>query len=347
MNDTIPSQRRYFHTGILPRGDRPIQRLSFPKQQRRTLHLTGDTAKALLRDYGIEISTKQATSQSSLIGISIHRSARSPCIIVSSASSTVQPFKIPFSFLDGPQELHIHTTFNHLNLPSSTHKAIHELIAKIWALFLDRDAITIVVHAAVSESSPASPIISSPSLQFDDAAFRVGKRHSDLHALRDTSTYTPAELAAEPHGIIYVELGDQTHNVGTLVNGAGLAMNTVDALAARGVLATNFCDTGGLATSATVATGFGLLLADPRVKVIFVNIFGGLTLGDMIARGILMAFREKDVTVPVVVRIRGTNEKEGQKIIAESGLPLYAYDDFEEAAMKIKELVEKTSKGTV
>lgn len=149
------------------------------------------------------------------------------------------------------------------------------------------------------------------------------------------------ELAAEEHGIVYVSLGNKTHDVGTLVNGAGLAMNVVDALAARGVKATNFMDTGGLATSATVAAGFGLLLSDSRVKVIFVNIFGGLTLGDMIAEGIIMAFKEKDVKVPVVVRIRGTNEEEGQKLIEESGLPLFAYDDFEEAVAKVKELLRQ------
>ncbi|RWA04715.1 hypothetical protein EKO27_g10390, partial [Xylaria grammica] len=123
-----------------------------------------------------------------------------------------------------------------------------------------------------------------------------------------------------------------------LVNGAGLAMNTVDALADAGGRAANFLDTGGKATSETVKKSFEVILKDPRVKCIFVNIFGGLTLGDMIARGVIMAFRDLDMAVPVVVRIRGSNEKEGQQIIAESGLPLFAFDDFDEAAKKAIEL---------
>jgi len=109
-------------------------------------------------------------------------------------------------------------------------------------------------------------------------------------------------------------------------------------LATHGGYATNFLDTGGKATSETVKRSFELLLQDKRVKAIFVNIFGGLTLGDMIARGVLLAFKELDMPVPVVVRIRGTNEKEGQKIIEESGLKLFAYDDFEEAAEKVVQL---------
>jgi succinyl-CoA synthetase alpha subunit len=188
--------------------------------------------------------------------------------------------------------------------------------------------------------------ISNPQLIFDDAAHRSTNRHPDLHSLRDTSLTNPTELAAEPHGIVYIRLPAPSANVGTVVNGAGLAMNTVDALATHGLLATNFLDTGGKATSETVRHSFELVLADPRVKVVFVNIFGGLTLGDMIARGVLLAFREVHVKVPVVVRIRGTNEEEGQRIIGESGLPLFAYDDFEEAAAKVKELIGESTHQT-
>jgi succinyl-CoA synthetase alpha subunit len=150
-------------------------------------------------------------------------------------------------------------------------------------------------------------------------------------------------LAAEPDGIVYVKLERSTpngepRNIGTLVNGAGLAMNTVDALETYGGYSTNFLDTGGKATSETVKKSFELILRDDRVKVIFVNIFGGLTLGDMIANGVILAFKELDMAKPVVVRIRGTNEKEGQQLIAESGLKLFAYHDFADAAKKVVEL---------
>jgi succinyl-CoA synthetase alpha subunit len=283
----------------------------------------------------------------SIAGITIHRTARSPCILVSSTARYSNALKIPFDFLTGPEEKHVTTAIAHLGLPEGTHTSFHNLITNLWSLFLSKDGISLLLKLGTTSSSTSSLSFSSPTLQFDDSAFRIGKRHATLHAQRATETIDPQELAAEPYGIVYVRLSSNdlaSCNVGTLVNGAGLAMNAVDALAARGVFATNFCDTGGHATSATVAAAFGLLLADPRVKVIFVNIFGGLTLGDMIARGVLMAFQEKEVSVPVVVRIRGTNEREGQRIIAESGLPLFAYDDFEEAVAKIKELLEQSGR---
>ncbi|RAL63888.1 hypothetical protein DID88_003531 [Monilinia fructigena] len=155
----------------------------------------------------------------------------------------------------------------------------------------------------------------------------------------------PIEIEAEKHGIVYIRLPGKG-NIGTLVNGAGLAMNTVDALAEAGGHAANFLDTGGKATTETVKRSFEAILGDRRVKVVFVNIFGGLTLGDMIAEGILLAFRECKVEVPVVVRIRGTNEREGQRIIAESGLPLYVYDDFDEAVAKVIDLANSSEAET-
>jgi len=115
--------------------------------------------------------------------------------------------------------------------------------------------------------------------------------------------------------------------LGTIVNGAGLAMNTVDALIARGGHPANFLDTGGKATKETVKASFKIVTSDPRVKVIFVNIFGGLTLGDMIANGILLAFKDLALQVPVVVRLRGTNEAEGQQLIRDSGLKIDAYGE--------------------
>lgn len=104
------------------------------------------------------------------------------------------------------------------------------------------------------------------------------------------------------------------------VNGAGLAMNTNDAIAALGGMCANFLDTGGKATSETVKTSFNIILKDPRVKVVFVNIFGGLTLCDMIAEGIMLAYKELGINVPVVVRLRGTNEKIGQKMVCREPL---------------------------
>jgi len=224
--------------------------------------------------------------------------------------------------------------------PPTAKAAITKLINQLWELFHKREAISLEMHITIPHSSDSLEV-SNLDFTFDDAAFRSSNRQSDLHALRDTSLEDPVEVSAESDGIVYIKLDGPERTIGTLVNGAGLAMNTVDALATHGGYAANFLDTGGKATSETVKRSFELILQDKRVKAIFVNIFGGLTLGDMIARGVLLAFKELEMPVPVVVRIRGTNEKEGQKIIAESGLKLFAYDDFEEAAEKVVELANQ------
>lgn len=138
-------------------------------------------------------------------------------------------------------------------------------------------------------------------------------------------------------------------------------MNTVDTIADLGGKCANFLDTGGKATSETVKSSFRVILKDSRVKTIFVNIFGGLTLCDMIADGIVLAYKDLGIKVPVVVRLRGTNEQIGQKMvskpelramkhteilqIAESGLSLHAFDDFDEAAKKVIELARQSDKG--
>jgi succinyl-CoA synthetase alpha subunit len=147
---------------------------------------------------------------------------------------------------------------------------------------------------------------------------------------------------------VYIPL-TSPHNalVGTLVNGAGLAMNTVDVLAERlpHTSAANFLDTGGKATSATISTSFKLILGDPRVKVVFVNIFGGLTRCDMIAEGIVLAFKDVGVKVPVVVRLRGTNEGVGQEVLRRAGLAIEAVEDFEDAVGRVGELVREAEKA--
>jgi succinyl-CoA synthetase alpha subunit len=301
--------------------------------------LTPEQSIDLLREYNIEakaISSDPEASQ--LLSLSVYRTARSPAIIVSPTAKEEhfqsQGRQIPFSYSTGPEKEQVEAAASVLGLRL---ELIEPIVANLWRLYRAKEAISLEVNI---NSCPKGIIeVSNPSLMFDDAAFRSNKRQADLHNIRDTSQMTAVELDAEPHGIVYVTLDGEERTIGTIVNGAGLAMNTVDALATHGLWATNFLDTGGKATSETVSQSFRLVLSDPRVKVLFVNIFGGLTLGDMIARGVLMAFKEVGVEKPVVVRIRGTNEKEGQRIIAESGLPLYAYEHFEEAAKKLKELI--------
>lgn len=252
-------------------------------------------------------------------------------------------------------------------LPPKSKAQVIELIYNLWSLYKDKEAIDTHVKLALSVESDEL-LVYDPYLFFDNAAHKSGKRQADLHALRDASSATDRE--AEEAGIVYIPLSSPVYPpgtsqegtqsppsppaesgpknlIGTLVNGAGLALNTIDTLLLRlsalpySTSAANFLDTGGKATSATIKTSFKLILSDPRVSVVFVNIFGGLTLCDMIAEGIIMAFREVGVKKPVVVRLRGTNEEKGQRVLEEARLPIHAFDDFEEAVRKVGELVNE------
>lgn len=308
-------------------------------QQKRTLYISEDHAFDLLRQHGISTSNSLGHATQHLLAVAIDRTNKCPTIIVSPTAikSDIIPAETrsyPFDYQTGYDKALVPQIALHLNIHPSAQASLETLLTRLVGLFMEKEAFLletkVVEHLGGLE-------VTAAHFGFDDAAFRSTKRQSDIHGLRQVDAEDPAEIEAEKEGIVYIKYAG-SGNIGTLVNGAGLAMNTVDALADAGGVAANFLDTGGKATAETVKKSFEVILRDERVKAIFVNIFGGLTLGDMIARGVLLAFKELDMKVPVVVRIRGTNEAEGQQIIADSGLKLYAYDDFEEAAKKVIEL---------
>ncbi|KAF3004692.1 hypothetical protein E8E14_004734 [Neopestalotiopsis sp. 37M] len=333
-------QRRGMHTHTR----RPIlmqdRILTGHTSQKRSIYLSQQTALDLLRVRGIRVNEESMGSTERLLAVSINRSTRNPCIIASLTSDAKDASIFDFEYTRGSADLPIGQIAAALGLDRDSTEAlehISHLLRELVGLFIEKEAF--LIETRVVETAANGVAVSRARLGLDDAALRSCGRQGDVHALRDLDREDPAEVGVEKDGIVYIKLPQEDGgNIGTLVNGAGLAMNTVDALADAGGRAANFLDTGGKATSETVKKSFEVILTDPRVKCIFVNIFGGLTLGDMIARGVVMAFKDLHMTVPVVVRIRGTNEKEGQKIIAESGLPLYAFDDFDEAAAKAIEL---------
>lgn len=192
--------------------------------------------------------------------------------------------------------------------------AAGKLVETLVDIFKRKEAYALATYIIGTEDGNLQ--VDDAAFSFDDSAYKSCKRQEDIFAMRDKSKEDADEVEAEKYGIVYVKLEDPEANVGTLINGAGLAMNATDVLSEYGVRPTNFLDTGGKATSATVKKAFELLLNDSRVKVVFVNIFGGLTLCDMIAEGILLAFKELEMKIPIVVRLRGTNEEKGQKIVS-------------------------------
>ncbi|CAO2654867.1 Nn.00g116000.m01.CDS01 [Neocucurbitaria sp. VM-36] len=370
---TQAQQRRSYHTSRSSRRPFATPAFTQPLQQRRSLHLTADQSSNLLKTYNINLTpAPQSAPSTHYVGISPDRSARSPSII---AAPTANPDhlhqrvkRFPFDYWEGPTPAVVNAAIAHLQLDAAPPKAkaqTAELIQNIWKLYHEKEAIDAHVSLAVSESEDEIQVY-DPYLFFDDAAFKSNKRQADLHELRDKASISATDAEAEQAGIVYIPLASPTFSngtaqkdtqtppsstaeeprnlVGTLVNGAGLAMNTNDVLHTRlssppfFTTSANFLDTGGKATSATIKTSFKLILSDPRVSVVFVNIFGGLTLCDMIAEGIIMAFKEVGVDKPVVVRLRGTNEELGQKVLSEAKLPIHAFDDFEEAVKKVGEL---------
>jgi len=157
-------------------------------------------------------------------------------------------------------------------------------------------------------------------------------RHKDLMELRDTTEEDPAELEASKYDLAYIKLdGD----IGCMVNGAGLAMATMDIIKLNGMFPANFLDVGGGASKEKVTAAFKIILADPAVKGILVNIFGGIMKCDIIAEGIVAAAREVNLSVPLVVRLEGTNVEEGKAILANSGLAIVPANDLGDAARKI------------
>ncbi|KAI9722344.1 MAG: hypothetical protein M1812_001816 [Candelaria pacifica] len=272
---------------------------------------------------GRDISIAKALSQSAeqlLLAVSIDRKNLCPCIIASRVNAaqekTAPSCCFPFDYRAGLDQGMITTVAQHLMVGAGCDTKMQSLscfLQELVTLFMSKEASLLQTEVTFQEDGGLQ--VQKAKFGFDDAAHKSG-RQADIHRLRDVKDEIPAEFEAE-------------------VNGAGLAMNTNDALAAHGAKCANFLDTGGRATSDTVKSSFRILLQDLRVKASFVNIFGGLTLCDMIAEGIMMAFQDLKMKIPVVVRLRGTNEEAGQRMIAENGLPLHAFDDFEDAAKKV------------
>jgi succinyl-CoA synthetase beta subunit len=215
-----------------------------------------------------------------------------------------------------------------LSLKGDLAKQAAKVLAKLYDAFIGTDASQIEINPlAVTEKGEL--LVLDAKVGFDNNA---EFRHPDLEQLRDLSEEEPMEIEASKYDLAYIKLdGD----IGCMVNGAGLAMATMDIIKLNGAFPANFCDVGGGANKEKVTAAFKIILADPAVKGILVNIFGGIMKCDIIAEGIVAAAREVALDVPLVVRLEGTNVAEGKAILASSGLPIIAANDLGDAARKI------------
>jgi succinyl-CoA synthetase beta subunit len=215
-----------------------------------------------------------------------------------------------------------------MHLDGKLIKKMSTIIHNLYRLFVDKDCSLAEINPLVVKKD-GEMVALDAKLNFDDNSLF---RHPDIAALRDLSQENPLEIEASKYSLNYIKLKG---NVGCMVNGAGLAMATMDLIKLSGAEPANFLDVGGGATTEMVREGFKLLLSDEDVKVIFINIFGGILRCDTLAKGVVEAAQELFISLPVVVRLEGTNVIEGRKILAESGLKFTVAAGLGDAAAKV------------
>jgi succinyl-CoA synthetase beta subunit len=206
-------------------------------------------------------------------------------------------------------------------------RQLGKIMSGLYRLFRDKDLSLIEVNPLIIDTSGNLLALDAKINADDNALFR----HPELAAMRDEAQEDPTEVAASKHDLNYVTLDG---NIGCMVNGAGLAMATMDVIKLNGGEPANFLDVGGGSNAERVKEAFKLILSSDTLEAILVNIFGGIVRCDEIAQGIIAAVREVGVTVPVVVRLEGTNVDKGKQLLIESGLDIIAADDLNDAARK-------------
>jgi succinyl-CoA synthetase beta subunit len=220
-----------------------------------------------------------------------------------------------------------------LGIPAEARKSFVSVVQGLYKAFVDCDLAMLEINPLVLTKENTFVVLDAKVAMDDNAHFRQPK----LHAMMDYDEQDPRDLRAQKFGLNYVGLDG---NIGCLVNGAGLAMATMDIIKAFGGEPANFLDVGGGATKENVTEAFRILLSDSNVKGILINIFGGIMKCDVIATGVIEAAKEVGLKVPLVVRLQGTNVELGRKLLAESGLAITAADTMDDAAKKIVALAK-------
>jgi succinyl-CoA synthetase beta subunit len=221
-----------------------------------------------------------------------------------------------------------------LNIPSAAMKQFFNLLTSLYNMFVDYDCSLVEINPLVLTAED-NVIALDAKVDIDGNAMF---RHKDIMEYRDVDEEDPLELEASKFNLNYINLKG-SGNVGNMVNGAGLAMATMDIIKLAGAEPANFLDVGGGASAEMIENGFKIILSDENVKGILINIFGGILRCDVLAQGVVQAAKKTGINVPVVVRMEGTNVDEGRKILAESGLELISAVDLKDAAQKVAQLV--------
>lgn len=247
-----------------------------------------------------------------------------------------EPEKIITVYVDpliGLQPFHTRQLVYGLGLSPDISKIFTSMVSNLYRLFMDYDCSLVEINPLVI-TSDGRLIALDAKVNFDDNGLF---RHKDILAYRDLDEEDPFEVEASKYNLNYIRMDG---NVGNMVNGAGLAMATMDLIKLAGAEPANFLDVGGGASAEMVENGFRIILSDPNVKAVLINIFGGILRCDVLAQGIVEAAKKVEVKVPVVIRMEGTNVEKGRDILQQSGLNLIVATDLNDAAQKIAAIVK-------
>jgi succinyl-CoA synthetase beta subunit len=248
------------------------------------------------------------------------------------------PEKIIKVYVDpnvGIQAYHLRAAAFGLNMPKASMKPFTVLLKNLYNLAVNYDCSLVEINPLIITAQD-DVIALDGKMDFDDNALY---RHPDVKEYRDLDEEDPTEVEAGSFGLNYIHLGEGG-NVGNMVNGAGLAMATMDCIKYAGGKPVNFLDVGGGASAEQIENGFRILQSDENVKAILINIFGGILRCDRLANGVVQAAKKVGMRVPVIIRMEGTNLAEGRKILAESGLELINAKDLKDAAEKLKAAIQ-------
>jgi succinyl-CoA synthetase beta subunit len=276
------------------------------------------------------------------LGIVVDRSLMQPVIMMSAAGgmeieevAAKDPGAIIKEAVDpavGLMPYQVRNLAFGVGLAPEAMKAAAGFISNLYRMFVALDCSLAEINPLVITKNGSMLALDAKINLDDNALFR----HHDLAALDDPEEMDPLEHEAKKHHLNYIRLSG---NVGAMVNGAGLAMATMDLIKAAGAEPANFLDVGGGASAEMVANGFRIILSDPRVKGVLINIFGGILRCDRLAEGVIQAVREVQVKVPIIIRLEGTNVEEGRRLLNDSGLTFTVAADMQDAARKVAALV--------
>ena len=291
----------------------------------------GQKVRRLLVEEGADIKKEL------YVGMVVDRVTQRVCLMASSEGgmdieevAAHSPEKIHKVFVDpttGLTDADAEDVSRKIGVPAPALKESSELLQALYRCFDETDASLAEINPLILTNKDRVIALDSKLNVDDNALFR----HPEIVAMRDLDEEDPLEIEASKHDLSYISLDG---NIGCMVNGAGLAMATMDTIKLFGGEPANFLDVGGGATAEKVTAAFKIMLSNPQVKCILVNIFGGIMKCDTIAAGVVTAAREVKLSVPLVVRMKGTNEDLGRKILAESGLPIITAGNMGEAGQK-------------